>query len=49
MNQIQNLFPFITAIVVFLLASNSPMWRQMNQLDSVKNEIKSIPVKEFKE
>ena len=44
MKQYNNLFPFIAAIGVFFLASNSPMWKQM-----VENEIKSIPVKEFKQ
>ena len=44
MMQFKNLFPFIAAIGVFFLASNSPMWKQM-----VENEIKSIPVKEFKQ
>ena len=43
MKQFKNLFPFIAAIGVFFLASNSPMWKQM-----VENKIKSIPVKEFK-
>jgi len=40
MKQFKNLFPFIAAIGVFFLASNSPMWKQM-----VENEIKSMPVK----
>ena len=44
MKQFNNLFPFIAAIGVFFLASNSPMWKQM-----VENEIKSIPVKGFKQ
>ena len=44
MKQFKNLFPFIADIGVFFLASNSPMWKQM-----VENEIKSIPVKEFKQ
>jgi len=43
MKQFKNLFPFIAALGVFFFASNSTMWKQM-----VKNEIKSIPVKEFK-
>ena len=43
MNQLKAAFPLIAAISVFFLASNSPMWKQM-----VENEIKSIPVKEFK-
>ena len=43
MMKLKTIFPFIAAIGVFFLASNSPMWKQM-----VENEIKSIPVKEFK-
>ena len=48
MKQFKNLFPFIAAIGVFFLASNSPMWKQMNQKPSVENQVKPIPVKEFK-
>ena len=48
MKQFLNLFPLIAAIGVFFLASNSPMWKKMNQKPSVENEIKSIPVEEFK-
>ena len=48
MNQFKNLSPFIVAIGVFFLASNSSMWKQMNQKPSVENEIKPIPVEEFK-
>ena len=48
MKQFNNLFPFIAAIGVFFLASNSPMRKQMNQKPSVENEVKPIPVKEFK-
>ena len=48
MSQFKNLFPFIAAVGVFFLASNSPMWRQMNSQHSVENEIKLIPVKVFK-
>ena len=48
MKQFKNLFPFIAAIGVFFLASNSSMWKQMNQKPSVENEIKPIPVKQFK-
>ncbi len=40
MKQFKNLFPFIAAIGVFFLASNSPMWKQMNQKPSIENEIK---------
>ncbi len=47
MNQFKNLFPFLAAIGVFFLASNSPMWKQMNK-PSVENEFKTIPVQEFK-
>ncbi len=42
------LFPFIAALGVFFLASNSEMQKQMNQNYSNDNEIKSIPVEEFK-
>ena len=45
---IYKFIPFIAAIGVFFLASNSPMWKQMNQKPSVENEVKPIPVKEFK-
>ena len=48
MRQFKNLFPLIASIGVFFLASNSPMWRQINEPLSVENEIKFIPVKEFK-
>ena len=48
MNQLKAIFPFIASIGVFFFASNSPMLKQMNQLNSVENEIKSIPVEEFK-
>ena len=47
MNQLKALFPFVAAISVFFLASNSPMWKQMNQNLSVENEIKFTPVEEF--
>ena len=40
----KNLSPFIVAMGVFLLASNSPMWRQMNTPRPVENEIKTIPL-----
>ena len=43
MNQLKAVLPFLAALGVYFLASNSPMWKQM-----VENEIKSIPVKEFK-
>tara|TARA_Y100001968_G_C19238360_1_gene658103 strand:- start:400 stop:546 length:147 start_codon:yes stop_codon:yes gene_type:complete len=48
MKQCKNLFPLIAAIAVFFLASNSPMWKQINQKPSVEKEVKSIPVEEFK-
>ena len=48
MKNFKKLFPFIAGIGVFFLASNSPMWKLMNQKLSVENEIKPIPVKEFK-
>ena len=48
MKTIKNLLPFIAAIGVFLLASNSEMQKKMNQNHSIDNEIKSIPVEGFK-
>ena len=48
MKQFKGLFPFIASIGVFFLASNSPMWKQINQDNLVDYEIISIPVKEFK-
>ena len=48
MKQFKNLLPLIAAIGIFFLASNSPMWKQMNQPHSVEYEIKSMPVEEFK-
>ena len=48
MKQFKNLFPFIAAIGVFFLANNSPMWKRMSLNPVVENEIKSIPVEEFK-
>ena len=47
MKHFKNLFPIIAAIGVFFLASNSIIWKQMNQKPPVKL-IKPIPVKEFK-
>ena len=44
MNQLKDIFPLVAAACVFFLASNSPMLKQMNQNDSVEDEIKSIPV-----
>ena len=37
---LKNLFPFIAAMVVFFLASNSPMWKQMNFTRPVEYESK---------
>ena len=48
MKQFKNLFPFVAANGVFFLASNSTMWKQMNEKPSVENEIKSNSVDEFK-
>tara|TARA_Y100001968_G_scaffold327543_1_gene372796 strand:+ start:236 stop:382 length:147 start_codon:yes stop_codon:yes gene_type:complete len=48
MSQFKFLFPFIVALGVYLLALNSPMYKQMNQSPSFENESKSIPVEEFK-
>ncbi len=48
MKIIKNLFPFIAAVGVFLMASNSEMQKKMNQNHSTDNEIKSIPVEGFK-
>ena len=47
MNQLKAVFPFLAALGVYFLASNSAMWKQMNQPHSVENEIKSIPVESF--
>ena len=48
MNQLKAAFPFIASIGIYFLALNSPMYQQMNQPPSVDDEIKSIPVKQFK-
>ena len=48
MKHFKSLFPIVAAIAVFFLASNSTMWKQLNQKPSVENKIKTIPVKEFK-
>ena len=48
MKTIQNLFPFIAALGVFFLASNSEMQKKMNQNQKINNEIKTIPVEGFK-
>ena len=48
MNQLKVVFPFFAALGIYFLALNSPMYQQMNQSHSIKNEIKSIPVESFK-
>ena len=48
MRQFKTHLPMFVSIGVFFFAGNSPMWRQMNEPRSVENEIKFIPVKEFK-
>ncbi len=48
MNTIKALFPFIAALGVFYLASNSEMQKKMNQNYSTDQEIKTIPVEGFK-
>ena len=48
MNTIKTLFPFIAALGVFFLASNSEMQKQMNQNHSSDNEITTIPFERFK-
>ena len=47
MKEFKALFPLLAALGVFFLAYNSPMWKQMNQRNSVENEIQFIPVEEF--
>ena len=44
MKNIIAFFPFIAALGVFFLASNSEMQKKMNQNYSIDNEIKTIPV-----
>ena len=48
MNQLKALFPFIASLGIYFLSLNSPMYKQMNHHHSVENEIKPIPVEEFK-
>ena len=48
MNQLKAVFPFFAALGIYFFALNSPMYQQMNQPHSVENEIKPIPVEEFK-
>ena len=47
MKIIKNLFPFMAALGVFFLASNSEMQKKMNQNYSTDNEIKSNPDEGF--
>ena len=39
---IKSCFPFIASLGIYFLALHSPMYEQMNQPNSVQNEIKSI-------
>tara|TARA_B100000945_G_C19828368_1_gene343782 strand:- start:140 stop:286 length:147 start_codon:yes stop_codon:yes gene_type:complete len=48
MKKLKDLVPFTVAFGVFILASNSPMQKQINQYDSVENDVKSISVEAFK-
>ncbi len=48
MKTIKTLFPFIAALGVFFLASNSEMQKKMIQHHSIDNEIKTISVEGFK-
>ncbi len=48
MSTMKNLFPFIAAYFVYLLALNSPMYKQINKDYSTDKEIKVIPVEGFK-
>ena len=48
MKTIKPLFPFIAALGVFFLDSNSVMKKKMNQYHSTDNEIKTISVEGFK-
>tara|TARA_B100000579_G_scaffold279587_1_gene231413 strand:- start:1393 stop:1539 length:147 start_codon:yes stop_codon:yes gene_type:complete len=48
MNQLKAVFPFIASLGIYLLALNAPMYQHMNQIHSVDNEIKSIPLEGFK-
>ena len=49
MKLLKTLFPFIATLVVFFLARNSPMQKQMNQKKSIDYEIIGIPIEEFKQ
>ena len=46
--KIKNFSPFIAALWVFLLASNSEMQKKINLNYLTDSEIKSIPVEGFK-
>ena len=48
MNTIKTLLPFIAALGMFFLASNSEMPKEMNQYHSIDNKIKTISVEGFK-
>ena len=48
MKTINTLFPFIAALGVFFLASNSEMQKKMNQNYSIDNELESSHVEGFK-
>ncbi len=48
MKTTNTLFPFIAALGVFFLASNSEMQKKMIQNYSTDIEIKTIPVEGFK-
>ena len=48
MKTIKTFFPFMAALGVFFLASNSEMQKRMNQNYSSDKEIKIIPVEGFK-
>ena len=48
MNTIKTQFPFIAALGMFFLASNSEMQKKMNQHQSTDNKIKTISVEGFK-
>ena len=48
MKTIKTLLPFIAALGMFFLASNSEMQKKMNQHHSTDNEIKTFSVEGFK-
>ena len=41
------LLPFVASIGVFFFATNSQMYKQMNQNHSIDTEIKAIPIEGF--